>query len=143
MSLRKLVDPSSGEASALVTSSIEKSIGKGITSKTSSAIQPQASPGGETDENNELAGPSSSEVEDADSWESGSVDDVPYNREAQNNEELSDEDAVKLQGIQKDIARVELALGTFDFLPLPRPSFPNHLLPLAPFCPPCAPACSC
>ena len=55
--------------------------------------------------------------------------------------ELSDEDAVKLQGIQKDIARVELALGTFDFLPLPRPSFPNHLLPLTPFCHPCAPAC--
>ena len=93
MSLRKLVDPGSGEASALVTSSIEKSIGKDITSKTSSAIQPQASPEGETDENNEPTGPSSSEVEDADGWESGSVDDVPYDREAQNNEELSDEDA--------------------------------------------------
>ena len=50
--------------------------------------------------------------------------------------ELTDEDAVKLQGIQKDIARVELALGTFDFLPLPRPSFPNHVLPLSPFCHP-------
>ena len=27
------------------------------------------------------------------------------------NVELSDEDAIKLQGIQKDVARVELALG--------------------------------
>ena len=49
--------------------------------------------------------------------------------------ELSDEDAVKLQGIQKDIARVELALGTFDFLPLPRPSFPNHPAAPHPFLP--------
>ena len=39
--------------------------------------------------------------------------------------ELSDEDAVKLQGIQKDIARVELALGTFDFLPPPFISQPS------------------
>ena len=31
--------------------------------------------------------------------------------------ELTDEDAVKLQGIQKDIARVELALGAFEPAP--------------------------
>ena len=31
--------------------------------------------------------------------------------------ELTDEDAVKLQGVQKDIARVELALGTFEPTP--------------------------
>ena len=32
--------------------------------------------------------------------------------------ELSDEDAVKLQGIQKDIARVELALGALTYYSL-------------------------
>ena len=31
--------------------------------------------------------------------------------------ELTDEDAVKLQGIQKDSARVELAVGTFKPAP--------------------------
>ena len=41
--------------------------------------------------------------------------------------EVSDEEALKLQAIQKDIARVELALGTFVFLSskLESPP-PNH-----------------
>lgn len=41
--------------------------------------------------------------------------------------ELTDEDAVKLQAIQKDVARVELALGTCPInvrVPAPRPPSP-------------------
>lgn len=39
--------------------------------------------------------------------------------------ELTDEDAVKLQAIQKDVARVELALGTCPSLMFGSPHTPS------------------